>query len=63
MSIITLIVLVAVVGMLVWAVTTLVPMPPKFQQAIYVLAVVFLALYILAAFGLLDGVRDIRIGR
>ncbi len=49
---IEIIVTIALVGLVVWAITTLIPMPPRFAQAIYVLAVVFLVLYLLNAFGL-----------
>lgn len=49
---ISLIVTIALVGLLVWAITTLIPMPQPFRTAIYVLAVVFLVLYVLNALGL-----------
>lgn len=61
MTLIGLIVVIAVVGLLVWAITTLVPMPEPFRRAIYVVAVVVLALYVLSAFGLLGGIGDIRL--
>ncbi len=63
MGLIELIITIALVGLLVWAITTLVPMPEPFKRAIYVLSVVVLALYILAAFGLMPHFHDIRIGR
>ena len=49
---IALIVTIALVGLIVWAVTTLIPMPPQFKTAIMVIAVVFLVLYVLSALGL-----------
>ncbi len=49
---IEIIVTIALVGLVIWAVTSLIPMPPKVTQAIYVLGVVFLVLYLLNAFGL-----------
>ena len=52
---IQLLVTIAIAGLIVWALTTLIPMPPPFKKAIYVLAVVFLALYILNFFGLWTG--------
>lgn len=61
MSLIGLIVVIAVLGLIVWAITTLVPMPDKFRQAIYVVAVVVLVLYLLAAFGLLGSIGSIRV--
>ncbi len=58
---IALIVLIAVVGLVVWAITTLVPMPEQFRKAIYVLSIVFLAIYLLQAFGLLGGIHDLHL--
>lgn len=62
MGLIELVVLIALAGLLVWAITQI-PMPEPFRKAIYVIAVVALVLYILQAFGLLTGFRDIRIGK
>lgn len=45
-----LIIVIALAGLVVWAITTLVPMPPKFQQAIIVVAVICLVLYVLRMF-------------
>lgn len=56
---ISLIVAIAVVGLIVWALTTYVPMPPAFKTAIVVIAVVCLVLFVLQAFGLLVGVHDV----
>ncbi len=63
MGLIELIVLIALMGLLVWVVTTLVPMPAQFRQAIIVIAVVGLVFYVLSAFGLLPHFHDIKIGR
>jgi hypothetical protein len=63
MGLVELIVLIAIIGVVVWAVTTLIPMPPQFRTAIYVVSVLFLAVYILHAFGLFSGFHDIRIGK
>jgi len=52
---IQLIVVIALVGLFCWAITTLVPMPPQFSKAIIVVAIVCVVLYVLTAFGLLSG--------
>lgn len=52
---ISLIVLIALLGLLVWALTTFIPMPPAFKTAIVVIATVFLLLYLLQMFGLWNG--------
>lgn len=62
MGLLELIVIIAVAGLLIWAITQI-PMPEPFRKAIYVIAVVALVLYILQGFGLLSGIHDIRIGK
>lgn len=62
MGLIELVLIIAVVGLLVWAITTLVPMPDQFRTAIIVISIVFLSFYILSAFGLLSHMHDIKIG-
>jgi hypothetical protein len=49
---IELIVVIALAGLLVWGITTLVPMPPQFAKAIYVIATLCLVVYALQFFGL-----------
>lgn len=50
---VSLIIGIALLGLLVWVIQTLVPMPPKFQQVIYVIAVVIAIFMVLKAFNLL----------
>jgi len=52
---ISLIVTIALVGLIVYLVTAFIPMPPQFQKAIYIVASVGLLLYLLYAFGLWNG--------
>ena len=47
-----LILVIALAGLLVWGITTLVPMPPQFAKAIYVIATILLVVYVLEFFGL-----------
>lgn len=49
---ITLILALALVGFLVWVVTTYIPMPDIFKKAIIVIVVILLVLYIVNLFGL-----------
>ncbi len=53
MDLIALLVVIALVGLAVWALTTLIPMDAKFKQIIIVVAVVFVVLYVLSALGLM----------
>ncbi len=61
MGIIELIAYIAIVGLIVWAITTLVPMPEPFKRAIYVIAVVALAIFVLHALGILGHFHDIKL--
>lgn len=63
MGLLELVLIIAIVGLFVWAITTLIPMPPPFKTAIYVVCVVGLVMYLLSAFGLMPHFHDIRIGR
>ena len=51
---ITLILGIALLGLVVWLITTYVPMPAPFKTIIYVIAVVILVLYLVQAFGFVD---------
>jgi len=61
MSLIGLIVVLVVVGVLLWAVESFVPMSPPIKRLLQIVVVLVLVLWLLQAFGLLGG--DIRIGR
>ena len=52
---IELIVTIAVVGLLVWAITQFIPMDQKFKTAIVVVALICVILFVLNAFGLFHG--------
>jgi hypothetical protein len=58
---ITLLVVIIIVGVIVWFVNTYVPMPPAFKALVYIVAGIFVLLYVLNAFGLVDsGVPKLR---
>lgn len=57
---IELIVYIAVIGLIVYGLTTYVPMPAGFKKAIYIVAVVCIAIIVLDAFGLLP-IHDVRV--
>ncbi len=52
----TLIVYIAILGLIVWAITTLIPMPDAFRKVIYVLAAVVVLLLLLKALGAIGNV-------
>lgn len=61
MSLITIIVTLVVVGVLLWAINTYVPMAKPVKTILNVVVVVVLCLWLLQAFGILDSIHDIRI--
>lgn len=60
MSIIGLIVVLAVIGLLLWAIETIIPMDPKIRQIIRVVVIVAVCLWLLQVVGLLPGSLRIR---
>lgn len=57
MSIITVILVLAIVGLAAWAVTTYIPMDIGFKRLIVAVAIIASVLWLLSAFGLLSGVN------
>lgn len=51
MSLIALLIFVAILGLIVWLITTYIPMPEPFKMVIYVIAVIFLLIMLLNALG------------
>lgn len=54
-SLVTLLLLVALIGAIAWAVTTFIPMPAPFKTLVIAIAGLFAILVVLRAFGLFDG--------
>lgn len=63
MTIISLLVTLVVVGLLLWAVNSIIPMEPTIKKIINVVVIVAVCLWLLSAFGLLAGIPNPRIGR
>ncbi len=55
MTLITLIVVIVLVGLLLWAVETFIPMDPKVKLLLQVVVVIVLLLWVLQSFGILTG--------
>jgi len=51
MDLIMLVLVLAVVGFIVWLITTRIPMPPIFQTVIYIVVLIVLVLWLLRRFG------------
>lgn len=52
MSLITLVLVLAIVGFLLWLIVTYIPMPEPFKKVIVVVVVIVLVLYLLQLFGI-----------
>jgi len=63
MSIIGLIVILAIVGVVLWAVNTLIPMQPQIKTIINVVVIIAVLLWLLEAFGLLGGMGNLGLTR
>jgi len=61
MSLLTVIVVLVVVGVLLWALNTYVPMQVQIKTVLNVVVTLFLILWLLQAFGLLGAVQRVRI--
>lgn len=63
MSVISLLVVLALIGLVAWALVRFVPMPPGMQTLIYVAAVLIGIIYLLSATGILSGVSTVAVPR
>jgi hypothetical protein len=62
MSILTILVVIVVVGILLWAVNSFLPMDGKVKSILNAVVVILLVLWLLQAFGLIDALRGARVG-
>jgi hypothetical protein len=62
MPLIQLVVTLIVVGVLLWAMNTYIPMDSKIRQIINIVVVVAVVLWLLRVFGVIDYARGIRVG-
>ena len=62
MPLVSLVIVLIVVGVLLWLVNTYLPMDPKIKSIMNAVVVIAVVLWLLQAFGLLSGLKDIRVG-
>jgi hypothetical protein len=62
MSLISLVITLVVVGVLLWAINTYVPMDAKIKNILNVIVVLVVVVWLLQAFGVLGSLSNIRIG-
>lgn len=63
MSLITLVVTLIVVGILLWAVNSYIPLDPKISKILNIVVVIAVVLWLLSVFGVLGSMDTIRVGR
>jgi hypothetical protein len=63
MSLISLVIVLIVVGVLLWAANTYIPMDQKIKTIMNIVVVIAVVLWLLSAFGVLGSLDSIRIGR
>jgi hypothetical protein len=63
MPLIQLVILLAVLGLVVWAVITYIPMPEVIKRIIIAVVVIVLIIWLLQVFGLIGNLTSIRIGK
>ena len=63
MSLLSLVIVLVVVGVLLWAVNTYIPMDRKIKTILNIVVVIVVVLWLLNVFGVLGSLESIRIGR
>jgi hypothetical protein len=62
MSILTVLLVIVLVGVLLWAINTYIPMQPTVRGILNFVVIVLLIIWLLQAFGLIHRLLDIRVG-
>ena len=63
MPLVTVLIVLVVVGVILWLVNTYIPMDAKIKKILNIVVVVVVVLWLLRAFGILDSLSGIRVGR
>ena len=63
MPLVHLVIVLVVVGVILWVINTYIPMQPTIKKLLNIVVVIAVILWLLNAFGLLDSLRGIRIGK
>ena len=62
MSLLSLLLVLVLVGILLWAINKFIPMDPKIRSILNAVVVIVVIIWLLQAFGVLGSIRNIRIG-
>ena len=63
MPLMNVLLILVVVGVVLWLVNTYLPMDPKIKTILNIVVVIVVVLWLLRAFGILDSLSGIRVGR
>lgn len=63
MPLIQVAIIIIVVGVLLWLVNAKIPMEATIKMIVNIVVIIAVVLWLLALFGLLDGLKAIRVGR
>ena len=63
MPLINVLIVLVVVGVILWLVNTYIPMDSKIKKILNIVVVIVVVLWLLRAFGILDSLSGIRVGR
>jgi len=61
MSLLSLLLTLIVIGVLLWAITTYIPMDPGIKRLIQIVGIICAVVYILVAFGVMGHIGDVRV--
>lgn len=61
MSLIGFLITLALVGLVVWAIVTYIPMPDGIKRVIVIVAIVAIVIYALQAFGVMGSIDTVRV--
>jgi hypothetical protein len=62
MSLLSIVVVIVVVGVLLWALNSFIPMDPKIKNILNVVVVIALVLWLLRAFGVFGSLGGVHVG-
>ena len=63
MSLITLVIVLVVVGVILWLINSYIPMQSTIKKILNAVVIIVVVLWLLSAFGIIDNIDTIRIGR
>jgi hypothetical protein len=63
MSLVTLIIVLVVVGVILWLINSYIPMQATIKKILNAVVIIVVVLWLLSAFGIIDNIDTIRIGR